>query len=366
MKPLEGGNMAMTQSNWGNKFRAVWIIGVVLWAACHSFAKDPIVIGDLKVSPGEMGAGYLVVPAKKDPGCSIPVTVINGAKEGKILALIAAVHGYEFTPILSLYRLKSMIDPQKLAGTLVLVHIANLPGFQKRTIGGYNPLDGKDLNRVFPGDPNGTTTQRIAYVLTEEVVKKCDALVDLHCGDGNEDVIPQCYWMLSGDEKLDKISRDMVLAFGIKHNIIVKSPTKDIAQSKMLMLAAVLLSKPAFASESSLGRTDEEDILGNLTGIMSVMRYFRMVEGEASFVAEPVWIDELETISSEVDGLFYPQTKVGSYLSKGEKFGTMTDYLGNVIREFRSPLTGIVMLIINTPSANAGDLLFVVGTIKRD
>ena len=197
-------------------------------------------------------------------------------------------------------------------------------------------------------------------------MKKCDALIDLHCGDGNEDVIPQCYWMLGGDEKLDKISRDMVLAFGIKHNIIVKSPTKDIAQSKMLVLAAVLLSKPAFASESGLGRTDEEDILGNLTGIMSVMRYFRMVEGEPSFVTEPVWIDEFELISSDMDGLFYPQTKVGSYVSKGEKVGYVTDYLGNVTREFRSPLTGIVMFSINTPPANAGDLLFEVGRIKKD
>ncbi|MBN1223420.1 MAG: succinylglutamate desuccinylase/aspartoacylase family protein, partial [Candidatus Aminicenantes bacterium] len=318
------------------------------------------------VSPGEMRSGYLAVPEMSDPGCFIPVTVINGAQEGKVLALVAGVHSYEYPPILSLYRLKHMIDPQNLAGTLVLVHIANLPGFQKRIIY-YNPFDWKNLNRVFPGDPKGSSAQRIAYVLTEEVVKKCDGLIDLHCGDGNEALIPYCYWMLSGDRKLDKITQDMVLAFGIKHIIIDKSRTKEITQSKYLGNTAVLLSKPAITTESGyLGRTDEEDVTRNLEGILSVMRYFRMIEGEPEFVADPVWIDEYEVIYSDVDGLFYPETKMGYYVTKGEKVGYVTDYLGNVVREFRSPFTGIILYIINTPPANKNEPLFEVGRIKKE
>ncbi len=70
---------------------------------------------------------------------------------------MAGVHGYEYPPILALYRLKEMIDPQSLSGTLILVHIAHLPAFQKRIIY-YNPDDWKNLNRVFPGDPQGTIT----------------------------------------------------------------------------------------------------------------------------------------------------------------------------------------------------------------
>ncbi len=327
--------------------------------------NETFVIGDMKVSPGEMRSGYLTVPDKEDPGCLIPVTIINGKKKGKILALVAGVHGFEYPPILSLYRIKEEIDPEHLSGILVLVHIANLPGFQRRMIY-YNPYDWKNLNRVFPGDPEGTSAQRIAHVLTEEIVKKSDCLIDLHCGDGNEALIPYCYWMLSGDQKLDKISKEMVLAFGIKHIIIDESRTKDKTESIYLGNTAVLNGKPAITTESGyLGNTDKESIERNVKGILSVMRYFKMIDGEPGSVPEPVWIDKYEVIYSDVDGLFYPETKMGYYVSKGEKVGIIIDYLGNIKQELRSPFTGIILYIIETPPANKGEPLFEVGRIQE-
>ncbi len=328
--------------------------------------NEPFIIGDIKVAPGDVRSGYLTVPDKEDPGCFIPVTVINGTKKGKTLALVAGVHGYEYPPILSLYRIKQMIDPESLSGTLVLVHIANLPGFQKRIVY-YNPYDWKNLNRVFPGDPEGTSAQRIAYVLTEEVVKKCDCLIDLHCGDANEALIPYCYWMLSGDQKLDNITKEMVLAFGIKYIIIDKSRTKDKSDSKYLGNTVVLYGKPAITTESGyLGKTDEESIARNVKGIISVMRYFEMIEGDSEPVSDPVWIDKYEVIYADMDGLFYPETKMGYYVSKGEKVGTIMDYLGNVKQELKSPFTGIILYIIETPPANKGEPLFEVGRIQKD
>ena len=134
-------------------------------------ANDPFMIGDLKVAPGESKSGFLSIEEKDGLGTFIPVTVINGASRGKVLALVAGVHGYEYPPILALYRLKKLIDPASLSGTLILVHIANLPGFKKRIIY-YNPYDWKNLNRVFPGNPQGSISERIAHVLKEEVIKR--------------------------------------------------------------------------------------------------------------------------------------------------------------------------------------------------
>ena len=328
--------------------------------------NEPFIIGDIEVAPGEVRSGYLTVPDKDDPGCFIPITVINGTKKGKTLALVAGVHGYEYPPILSLYRIKKKIDPGSLSGTLVLVHIANLPGFQKRILY-YNPYDWKNLNRVFPGDPEGTSAQRIAYVLTEEVVKRCDCLIDLHCGDGNEALIPYCYWMLSGDPRLDNVTKEMVLAFGIKYIIIDKSRTKDKKDSKYLGNTVVLHGKPAITTESGyLGKTDEESIARNVKGILSVMRYFEMIEGVPEPVSNPVWIDKYEVIYADMDGLFYPETKMGYYVSKGEIVGTIVDYLGNVKQELKAPFTGIILYIIETPPANKGEPLFEVGSIQKD
>lgn len=322
-------------------------------------------VGDLKVAPGQSRSGYLSVPEKEGISSFIPVTVINGSRKGKVLAFVAGVHGYEYPPILALYRLKKMIDPRSLSGTLIMVHIANIPAFQKRIIY-YNPYDWKNLNRVFPGSPEGTISQRTAYVLTEEVVKKCDFLVDMHCGDGNEALIPYSYWMLSGDAETNEISRRMVLAFGIKYIIIDETRTQDVTDSRYLGNTAILHLKPAITTESGyLGRTDEESVIRNIKGAFNVMKLFRMIEGEPDLVSDPVWIDHYEVVYSDHNGLFYPEIEMGYYVTEGQRVGYITDYLGNIQAELRAPFSGIVLYIINTPPTSKGEPLFEVGRVKE-
>ena len=344
------------------------VLGAALFLSCaaNSVSQDAFVIGSLKILPGQAVSGFLEVAAKDGIGASIPVTVIHGAKKGKTLSLVAGVHGYEYPPILALYRLKAMIDPKELAGTLVLVHIANLPSFQRRTIY-YSPYDWKNLNRVFPGDPAGTLSQRTAHVLMEEVVKRCDCLIDLHCGDGNEALIPYTYWMISGEKKMDELTRTMALAFGIRHIIIDETRSKDLKDSKYLGNTAVLLGKPAITTESGfLGRTDEDSIRRNIDGILGVLRLFQMIEGQPDIMADPVWIDRYEVIYSQTDGLFYPQAEMGHYVAKGQKVGYVTDFLGQVKEDVRAPFSGILLYIINTPPTSKGEPLFEVGRVKEE
>ncbi len=341
-------------------------VGIVLMLSADLSGQIPDSIGSLKVQPGQLTSGFLEVPARDGIGSSVPVTIICGAKAGKTLALVAGVHGYEYPPILALYRLKEMIDPRDLSGTLILVHIANLPSFQRRTIY-YNPHDWKNLNRVFPGDPQGTLSQRTAFVLTEEVVKKCDCLIDLHCGDGNEALIPYSYWMISGRKELDETTRRMVLAFGIPHIIIDETRSKDINDSKYLGNTAVLLGKPAITTESGyLGKTDEDSIRRNIEGILGVMRMFGMIPGAPPDPSRPVWIDRYEVVSSQTDGLFYPQAKMGHYVVEGQTVGRVTDFYGQVKEEVRAPFSGILLYIINTPPTSKGEPLFEVGRVKED
>jgi len=341
----------------------IFLFGLSLLSSSAE-SHDFFIIGDMRIPPGEMRSGYLSVPEKNGVRTSVPFTVINGSKKGKVLALVAGVHGYEYPPILALYRLKKMINPGSLSGTLVLIHIANLPAFQKRIIY-YNPYDWKNLNRVFPGDPQGTISQRIAFVLKKEVIEKCDYLIDLHCGDGNEALIPYAYWMIKGKQEIDKVTKEMLLAFGLKYIIIDKTRSEDLSHSKYLGNTAILLSKPAITTESGyLGKTDEISIVRNVKGILNVMKLFKMIEGEPEFITEPVWIEPYEVIYSAHDGLFYPLTKMGYYVAKGEKVGFITDYLGKIKEEVRAPFRGIILYIINTPPISKGEPLFEVGKVK--
>ncbi|MCX6568408.1 MAG: M14 family metallopeptidase [Candidatus Aminicenantes bacterium] len=341
------------------------ILGTLIFSGPAWSAGDDFVIGTARVKSGSAFSGYLAVPEKGGAGTEIPFTVINGAKKGPVLALVAGLHAYEYPPILALYRLKDAIDPKTLNGTVLIVHIANLPSFKRRTIY-YGPDDWKNLNRVFPGDPEGTMSQRIAAVLNEEVVKRADVLLDMHCGDGNEALIPYTYWMTSGDKKFDAKTRDLALAFGIPHIIIDDSRTKDLKDSKYLGNTAILRGKPAITTEAGyLGRTDEESVARNVRGVWSVMRHLAMVPGDPAPAADPVWIDKYEVIYSKWDGLFTPRLEMGYYVKQGQVVGTITDYLGQWKEDVKAPFTGILLYIIGTPPCNNGEPLFEVGRVKE-
>ena len=146
-------------------------------------------VGPLTAQPGSLVSGELAIAPAGDEGTTIPISILHGAKPGPVLALIAGVHGQEYTPILALQRLRTAIDPATLAGTIVMVHVANVPSYAARTIY-YSPVDRQNLNRMFPGRADGTVSQRIADRITREVIARATHGVDIHAGDGNESLRP--------------------------------------------------------------------------------------------------------------------------------------------------------------------------------
>ena len=127
-------------------------------------------IGPILADAGQKTSGFLEVPAGVDEGTRIPITVVHGSRSGPVLALIAGTHGYEYPPITALQQVRRDLNPTELSGTVIIVHVANMPSFLRRTIY-YSPVDGKNLNRVYPGNPDGTVCERIAHVITTEVIE---------------------------------------------------------------------------------------------------------------------------------------------------------------------------------------------------
>lgn len=201
-------------------------------------AETPLTVGPITAKPGEKVSGWLDVPAGVDAGTKIPVSVVNGSKPGPILALVAGTHGSEYTSILALQRVLARLDPAAMSGAVILVHMACPPTFYGRRI--YYGPDGKNLNRMYPGNPNGTISERIAHVLTRDVIERCTHLVDLHCGDGNESLRPYSYWMTSGNDAVDRVSREMNLAFGLDHVVIDNQRSLDAKKSVYTAMTAIL------------------------------------------------------------------------------------------------------------------------------
>ena len=321
-------------------------------------------VGTLTAQPGEKISGFLEVPAGVDAGTRIPVTLIHGAKPGPVLALIAGTHGYEYAPIIALQRVRGQIDPAQLSGTVILVHIANMPSFLSRTIY-YSPIDGKNLNRVYPGKANGTVSERIAYTITTEVIDRADAVVDVHCGDGNEALRPYLYWSKTGDAKLDEASRQMAVAFGLDHIVIITDRPADPQASVYTDNTALTRGKPAITTETGqIGETSEEWVRLAERGVWNLFKHFKMVAGEPERAAAVVWLDKSEVLRAPETGIFYAATKPGYTVAQGALLGTLTDFFGNKLADVRAPFAGMVNYVIATPPVSKGEPLAMVSRIQ--
>jgi predicted deacylase len=291
----------------------------------------------------------LEIPAGVDAGTQIPISIIRGARPGRVLALIAGNHGYEYPPILALQQLPARIDAAQLAGTLILVHVANMPSFLGRTIY-FSPVDGKNLNRAYPGKADGTISQRIAYAITNEVIEKADVVLDLHCGDGNEWLRPYVYQTVTGTESLDAAIGRLALAFGIDHILIDRKRPTDPAQSVYCSTTAITRGKPAMTIEcGGLGGREPEAIETILRGILGVMRELGMTESGPEPVTKPVYLDRAADVVSPATGILYPRVAPDQMVNQGAILAEITDFFGNKLCDVPSPIGGRVLYIVTTP-----------------
>jgi hypothetical protein len=337
---------------------------VCLLLVIHSSAqtRGSFTVGPVTVQPGAKASGTIQVPAAKDEATTIPVSVIHGSQPGPVLALVAGNHGYEYTPILALQRLLPGLDPARISGTVILVHVANMPSFLKRTIY-YSPVDGKNLNRVYPGKADGTVSERVAYQITREVIERADYLLDIHCGDGNESLRPYSYWdVKAGGAGVVEGSKQLALAFGLDHIVLDSERPTDPANSVYCSTTATTRGKPAITVESGgLGATDNESIARIERGVMNVMRHLKMIEGRPQMVEHPIFIDRSEVLRSAETGIFYPLVEKGHTVAKGTLMGYVTDFFGKRIYELRAPFAGEVLYILGTPPVSKGEPLAMIG-----
>jgi predicted deacylase len=285
--------------------------------------RGPFSVGPVTARPGERASGFLDVPAAVDSGTRIPVTVIHGREAGPVLALIGGTHGSEVAPILALHRVRRDLDPARLRGTVIIVHVANLPSFQQRTIY-YSPIDGKNLNRVYPGKADGTVSDRIAHLITSEVIGRCDYLVDMHAGDGNEDLFAYSYWNKSGlDARVDSLGREMAVAWG-NHGIVIDTTRpRDLAASIYTQNTAHLRGKPAITTEGGyLGLPVPAMIQRNYDGAFRLLRHLRMWPGEPDPSEPPVWYGRTQVLQSPETGVWHPLVERGQFVPRTSCSGT--------------------------------------------
>ncbi|HEV8600761.1 MAG TPA: succinylglutamate desuccinylase/aspartoacylase family protein [Gemmatimonadales bacterium] len=334
------------------------------------FAQRPdppaiVTVGTATARRGEVAFGAILVPAGVDSGYSIPVAVVHGSRPGPVLTLVAGSHGTEYASIIALAQLIGRLDPKRIAGTVIVLPLVNVASFEQK-VPHLNPIDRKNMNRFYPGNPNGTQTERASYLITKEVVEQSDHLIDLHGGDLDESLRPYSYWTVTGNAAQDSVSKAMVLAFGLDHIIISTERPRDPAASRYLENTATTRGKPSITVEAGYaGTVMPADVDALINGCLNVMGLLKMIERPVRPVARPIWIGKLVTVTSDSSGIFYPAAERDQRVAAGARLGYVTDYLGRKLFDVTAPEAGLILYLNALPTIVKGGTIASLGVSAK-
>ena len=315
---------------------------------------EPLLLLDIEIQPGAaQRLSWSATELFEGVPVSTPVLVVNGALPGPTLCLTAAVHGDELNGIEMVRRVLHNIDPKKLSGAVIGVPIVNVQGFRRGSR--YLP-DRRDLNRYFPGNPNGSAAARIAFALFKDVIAHCDALVDLHTGSFERANLPQI--------RADLRNSDVVtLTLGFGSMVVLHSePTVGT-----LRHAATLAGIPAVTVEAGgPAQLELTEVKHGVKGIETLLGTLGMVKRMRLWGdPEPVYYRS-SWVRADNGGILLADVSLGSSVRKGDLLGTITDPMSNARSELRSPYSGRIIGMARNQVVMPGFAAFHVGIQAED
>ncbi|WP_285712697.1 M14 family metallopeptidase [Erythrobacter oryzae] len=318
---------------------------------------EPFAIAGQRIAPGTRADVRIIVPAGRDGETFIPLTVIHGTEPGPVLAMVAGVHGFEFASILAAERLAERVDPARIKGTLVIVRVANIPAFEGRSPN-VNPVDRKNLNRVFPGDPGGTQTQRIADRIAREVVAHSSFLMDVHSGDGAE-FLEAFVGAYGGPLATDfPLALRVAQGFGFPNIVRYSMETQaQIDRGRSLNRQGVAMGKPTILVEiGQNGSREEAHVAAIVAGVENALSILGMIDARLRDPASPARLfDGTTAVSASHAGLYHPVDPRPRPVARGELLGIIRDYTGREVERLVSPVDGYALYGITGPPVAAGD-----------
>lgn len=284
---------------------------------------------------------------------STPVLVVNGVEPGPTLCLTAAVHGDELNGIEMVRRVMHDVSAERLSGALIGVPIVNVQGFRRGSR--YLP-DRRDLNRYFPGNPNGSAAARIANSFFVNVISNCDALVDLHTGSFERANLPQI--------RADLRNPDIVtLTQGFGATVILHSTPGP----GTLRYAATRAGIPTVTLEAGGPlQLEMTEVKHGVKGIETLISSLGMTKRSRLWGApEPVYYRS-SWVRANSGGILLSDVSLGSSIRRGDLLGTITDPMSNQSIEVRSPYSGRVIGMARNQVVMPGFAAFHVGIQTTD
>jgi len=293
-------------------------------------------------------------------GLDVPVLDITGTADGPLLTLIAGVHGCEYASMAGLRKWANTLEGRELRGRIRAVPVLNLPSFRARTPF-VVPDDGKNLNRCFPGDPEGTLADRLAYDTFTKVITGSDALIDMHTGDMVEALQP---FALYDAGPAEARAREMATAYGLGY-VIRQEPGPDRAVAGTTSASAAEIGIPAIIAEAGgCGLVERKAVEAHVRGLNRVLALLGMSDGprEEAATPETVYLKRFLWLHCRDEGWWEPSAWVGDAVAEGEVIGTVSSIDGTqTLETITAPADGVLMFITSSPAVAADGLLLGLG-----
>jgi len=283
---------------------------------------------------------------------NVLVTVVRGRRKGPALFLAAAVHGDELNGVEVVRRIMTSTSPEDLRGTLICVPVVNRMGFlaHSRYLPGH-----QDLNRCFPGQPQGTAASRLAHTLFREIVAPSDYGIDLHTASHGRTNLPHVRAEMSNDRV-----RRLARAFGMEIIVDTSGPART------LRAAATRAGVPTILFEAGeTFRFQRAMVARGVQGARNVLVALKMIPGQRREPRFQVVIKVSEWIRAPRGGIAEVLIRPGEIVYEGDEIASITNPFGREVSSVRSPLTGLILGTTTVPLVNPGDAICHVAKLEK-
>ncbi len=316
---------------------------------------EPLIIGGQEIPMGETHTIYLNLARLYDfTELTMPVRIIRGKKPGPTIFVSASIHGDEVIGGEIIRRIIADKRLKHLSGTLILIPVVNVFGYN--TMSRYLP-DRRDLNRSFPGSPDGSLAGRVAHIFQKEILEKSDIGIDLHSATNQRRNLPQVRASLEDPE-----TKKLALSFGAP--VVIDSKLRDgsLRESARQMGVKMLV----FEGGESL-RVHETVVRSGVIGVFSVMREAGMLP--ADLVKPHVHLKPIVAKSSfwlraEQSGVLRPRKNLGSAVRIGDRVATVTDVFGEQKIFLYAKAAGVIIGQNRLPQVSKGDPVYHIATFQ--
>ena len=315
-------------------------------------ANTPLSVGTATAAPGEIARG--AIPAGDLAGgvkVEIPVVVINGAKPGPVFWVNGAIHGDEPEGPRAIQLAMRRIDPAHLTGAVVMVPVVNPLAFSAAERG--NPLDtfSYDMNRIYPGKPNGYFTERLADLHWTAMKDVADMEISIHSG-GAHSFLDKAIFV---DERPESV--ELARAMGAGWGCIMSNFTKSGSPMAMLNGAGKVGITVELGGRSATSPERFRHVAEELAkSILNILYHYKMLPGTPSY-PQPAYKGVQEALLAPASGIFLPVEGVDflTMMKKGDPIAQIVNVFGDTVGELVAPADGMFFGLRALPNVNLGD-----------